>query len=194
MELNWTIRFLIAITAIFIVQQLTISWTGFAFVPSAAFKEPWTFVTSIFLHADFSHLFFNGFALLVFGSFLESRIEEKHFILIFFLAGIVGNFGYMLTSGNPDIPGIGASGAIYGIMGALAVLSPFTMVYVGYVPMPMIVAAFFWTASEFLGLFVPSGIARGAHLGGLFFGIVYGLYLRRQSQKERHYVKRPYRW
>jgi membrane associated rhomboid family serine protease len=123
------------------------------------------------------------FALFIFGTFLERKIRERDFLLIYFIAGIIGNIGYMLTAPTMATPGLGASGAIYGIMGALAILYPTATVYVFYIPMPMIIAAFVWGATEFLGLFAPGSIAHGAHIGGLFIGILYGFYLRRQSQQ-----------
>ena len=122
----------------------------------------------------------------MFGLALENRIGSRNYLIIFFIAGILGSIGYMLTSTNPLIPAIGMSGAIYGIMGALAMIMPGTMVWVGgFAPMPMIFAVFFWGISEFLGLFTPGVIARGAHLGGLFIGVLYGLYIRKQEEKHR---------
>lgn len=125
----------------------------------------------------------------MFGIYLESRIKTRDFLLIFFLSGIAGNLGYLVTASNPMIPGIGASGAVYGIMGSLAILMPHAIVYIGYIPMPMIIAAFFWGITEFLGLFVPSGIAHGAHLGGLFFGIAYGLHLKSNLRKRNKFLR-----
>lgn len=154
------------------------------FVPSQAFKRPWTFVTSVFLHADFVHLFFNMFGLFMFGLYLERKISKKDYLLIFLLAGIVGNFGYMLTALYEDVPAVGASGAIYGIMGCLAILEPYATVYVGYLPMPMIVAAFFWAFMEFVGIFIPSNIAHGSHLFGLIVGIVFGIYKRKSLYRK----------
>jgi membrane associated rhomboid family serine protease len=176
---------LIAICIVIFIFQLVFSFDDFYFVPAEAFSKPWTFVTSIFLHAGIEHLFFNMIALLIFGSYLESKTSKKTFLLIFFVSGIVGNFGYMFTTTSQTTPGLGASGAIYGIMGTLAVIEPFATVYISYMPMPMIMAAFVWALTEFLGLFVPSNIARGAHLGGLFFGIIYGLYLRKNARRVR---------
>lgn len=121
-------------------------------------------------------------ALLIFGTFLEPRVTGRMYLLIFFLAGIVGNLGYMVTASSSTIPGLGASGAIYGVMGAVAVLEPFATVYLGFAPMPMIFAAFIWTLTEFLGLFVPGNIAHGAHLAGLFVGIAFGFYLRKKRR------------
>ncbi len=154
------------------------------FTPADAYSKPWTFITSGFLHFDFRHLLFNMIALFFFGLYLESRVGRGHFLAAFFVAAVIGNVGYMVTAPNPFIPGLGASGAVYGVMGALAAIAPLAIVYVSFVPMPMVVAAAFWALSEFLGLFVPGNIARGAHLGGLFFGIAYGIYLRSQVSRK----------
>lgn len=119
------------------------------------------------------------FALLFFGLYLERMVGRTAFAALFLLSGILGNVGYMLTASSPYIPALGASGAVYGVMGALALLEPFLMVYIyGLVPVPMIVAAFLWGSLDFLGLFNPSGIAHGAHLLGMLVGVTYGLYLR----------------
>src|SRR3990172_3897118 len=179
-----TLTLLVSIGIIFILQNV-LNLGSFAFVPTYAFSRPWTFITAIFLHADPTHIFFNGFALLIFGSFLEARVSRLTFLLIFFLGGIVGNIGYMLTTSNPLIPGIGASGAIYGIMGALAILTPRAVVFVYGIPMPMIAALFLWGALEVFGVFIPQGnIASGAHLFGLIVGVLFAFYLRQQYAKK----------
>ncbi|MCZ6613499.1 MAG: rhomboid family intramembrane serine protease [Thaumarchaeota archaeon] len=155
-------------------------WFLFSFVPLLAFDMPWMFVTSIFLHADLSHLFFNMFSLLIFGIYLERMVGGRLFLILFFAAGIIGNVGYIVTSGNALVPAIGASGAIYGVMGTLAVLAPFLLIFVyGILPLPMIVAAGAFAVLDIMGLLVPSGIAHGAHLAGMIVGIGAGLYLRR---------------
>jgi hypothetical protein len=178
----WTFALIAVCSVVFVFELIAPIEQYTYFVPVYAFSRPWTFVTSIFLHADFSHLFFNMFALFIFGIYLEPRVSGKTYLLIFFLAGIVGNLGYMLTAIGSTTPGLGASGAIYGVMGAVAILEPFATVYLSFVPMPMIFAAFIWTITEFLGLFVPGSIAHGAHLAGLFVGAAFGFYLRRQRR------------
>jgi membrane associated rhomboid family serine protease len=125
------------------------------------------------------------FALFIFGTFLESRIGSINFLIIFFLAGIAGSLGYMLTASDQTIPAIGASGAVYGIIGALAIVTPFMMVWVmGMVPMPMIAVAFIWGIMEVFGLFSPGSIAHGAHIFGLIIGVLFGFYLRQQENKK----------
>ena len=187
---KWTFVLLITCTVIFLLQQI-VDLSGYYFTPSLVLQKPWIFITSMFLHADISHLFFNMFALFIFGLALENEIGSKHFLIIYFIAGIAGSVGYMITANNPTIPALGASGAIYGVMGSLSMLMPFMMVWaMGMVPLPMIVMAFVWTLMEFLGIFNPgSGIAHGAHLGGLFIGIVYGLILKILKKRRQEIEK-----
>lgn len=170
----------------FIIQNVTNSWLYFAFFPALAFEAPWMFVTSIFLHADFSHLFFNIVALFFFGTTLERMIGRQAFVILFLISGVIGNFGYMITTSDPYIPAIGASGSIYGVIGALATLAPLMLVYVyGMIPLPMIVAALVWGFLDLTGLFTPSGIAHGSHLAGMFIGILFGFYQRIQSSRRQ---------
>jgi membrane associated rhomboid family serine protease len=121
-------------------------------------------------------------ALFFFGIYLEQRISKRSYVLIFLLSGIIGNVGYMFTS-PADISGLGASGAIYGIMGTLTVLTPRAVVFIYGIPMPMFVAAIFWFVSEYFGLFTPDNIGHGAHLGGLAVGIISGIYFRNKLSK-----------
>lgn len=187
---NVTLTLILVITLVFIAQNI-IDLDYLAFTPARIYKEPWTLLTSIFLHAGISHLVFNMFALFIFGIYLERIISVKDYLVIFLLSGIIGNIGYMLTAPNPEIPAVGASGGIYGIIGALATIRPFAIVYVQFVPLPMVLAALLWGISEFLGLFTPSYIAHGAHLFGLFFGVFYGLYIRKllSSRKHRYFAR-----
>jgi len=175
---KWTFIFIALSVAGFLFQMVTNFWGYFAFFPASAFESPWMFVTSIFLHADIEHLFFNMLVLFFLGINLERSIGRKAFVILFFVSGIVGNLGYLITASDPFTPAIGASGAIYGIIGALATLAPMMMVFIGMIPMPMILVAVFWGFTDFAGLFAPSGIAHGAHLGGMFVGIAFGLYVR----------------
>lgn len=185
---NYTFKLIGICVAIFFIELFLPLLQYFSFTPAYALSEPWTFVTSIFLHLDFSHLFFNMFALFMFGIYLEQRVGGKTFLIIFFLAGIVGNIGYMVTAQDPTIPAVGASGAIYGVMGTLAILYPSLVVWVfGLMPMPMILAAFFWGIMEYVGLFYPSQVASGAHIFGLAIGILFGLYLRYTQKKMREF-------
>jgi membrane associated rhomboid family serine protease len=189
---KWTFIFIGLAVFVYFLQNIISQdiWMNFAFRPSTAFSNPWTFITSIFLHArDPSHLLFNMMALFFLGLNLERMIGRQYFIILFFLSGIVGNIGYYVTAINPIIPAIGASGAVYGVMGALATLRPKMMIFIwGMIPLPIIVVTILWALGDFAGLFVPSGIANGAHLGGLFVGIGLGLYLRPRLWRRIRFV------
>jgi hypothetical protein len=120
-------------------------------------------------------------ALVLFGPILEKIIGSKRFLVLYFLSGIISGFGSILFYEAT----IGASGAIFGILGALAILRPKMMVFIGYVPMPMSLAVFFWALGNFVGLFSPDSVAYASHLFGLFFGIAYGFYLKKEYSEER---------
>ncbi|MDD1778007.1 MAG: rhomboid family intramembrane serine protease [Candidatus Helarchaeota archaeon] len=192
--LKWTFILIIACTVVFILQLTGIfDWRYLEFTPSLAFSMPWTFVTSIFMHADITHLLVNMLVLFFMGLALENRVGSKHFVILFFLAGIFGSVGYMITATDPSVPAIGASGAINGLVGALTVVMPLMMVWIwGIVPMPMIAVAVIWALIDFFGVFTPDTIAHGAHLGGLFVGLLYGWYLRNKLKKESRIIRVRY--
>lgn len=167
---------------IFILQTIFPFITdNFALYSDQVLYRPYQLVTSIFLHGSFEHLFYNMFALALFGSILEKIIGYKKFLIVYFVSGIIAGIG--------TIPfytaSLGASGAIFGILGTLTILRPSMTVYVGYVPMPMAFAAIIWAAIDMIGMFAPSGTANAAHLFGLFFGIIIGFYLRKSFGEHR---------
>src|SRR5512136_214108 len=115
--------------------------SAFQFDPNSLVTRPWTLVTYIFLHSSFLHLFVNMLVLYFFGTALEERTGNKQLLEIFFTAGILSAIGYTFLS-QPIFnisPGsmVGASGAIYGVFAALAVLEPDIRVYVYFVPMKL---------------------------------------------------------
>lgn len=148
---------------------------NFSLVSARALSEPWMFLTSIFLHADLMHLLYNMFALALFGTILEKIIGGKRFLAIFFAAGLSASIAAFFFYNAS----LGASGAIFGILGAVAILRPRMVVWL-YVPMPMIVAIFVWAAIDLTGFFYPSGVANAAHLAGLGAGLVFGFALRKK--------------
>jgi membrane associated rhomboid family serine protease len=182
---NRTIQIIIVCVAAYIFQFITGFWRNeflilnLTFIPELAFTKPWVFITSMFLHADLNHIFFNMFVLLMLGQTLERRIGSKKFLTLFIVSGIIGNVGYLTTayiSNNTFVPAIGASGAVYGVVGALAILYPRMPVLIyGIIPMPMIVTAFLYVMIDFFGLFMPTGVAHGAHIGGMIVGIIFAI-------------------
>ena len=167
---------------VFVIQAIFPAITDqFALYSYRALSEPWILITSIFLHGSFEHLFFNMFALALFGFILERIIGSKNFLLVFFFSGLLASLGsaYFYPAS------LGASGAIFGIMGTLTVLRPKMYVWVMGAPMPMFVAAILWAAIDLVGMFAPSGIANAAHLVGLGSGIIIGLFLRNHFKEEK---------
>jgi uncharacterized protein len=139
-------------------------------------NQPWILLTSIFLHGSPAHLLFNAFGLAVFGMLLEEIIGTKRFLLVFFATGIVSGIASVLF--YPSV--LGASGAIFGVLGALTVLRPNMTVWVYYIPMPMYMAAIVWAIADLFGFFFPSGIANAGHIGGLVSGLIAGFLMRKR--------------
>ena len=138
-------------------------------------REPWTIITCMFTHQDFFHLLTNMIALYFFGSFLNRIVGLKYFLITYFVGGIIsGVFVLLLSSSNSMT--IGASGAVYALGGALAVIAPNIKVFIFPIPIPMPL----WVAIliGFLILIPISWISWQGHLGGLIFGLIIGWLLR----------------
>jgi membrane associated rhomboid family serine protease len=154
----------------------------FGLQPATFIQAPWTIVTSLFVHGSIWHLIFNMLTFYFFGTFLLRLIGTRTFLLIYFLGGIVGNIFFMLFAfigflTSPFSIVIGASGAIFALGGALAVLTPRLRVFVFPIPAPMPL----WVAviGGFVIVSFVGGIARQGHLGGIVAGLIAGLILRR---------------
>jgi membrane associated rhomboid family serine protease len=147
--------------------------------PALLSKQPWTIISSMFVHGGFAHILFNMISLYFLGSFFLRAVGERSFLAVFFLGGLAGNVVYVLLA-PPYITGIGASGAIFAIGGALAVLVPKVPVYIFFIPiaMPLWLAILIF----FLLSFLFSGIAWQAHLGGVLGGVIAGFVLRRRRR------------
>jgi len=144
-------------------------------VGSLLMTEPWRIFTSMFLHADLMHLFFNMFALFIFGNALERRIGSGLFLLVYLVSGVVGGIGFMVLTG-PDTAALGASGAIFGVIGAMVIIAPRMPVYLwGAVPLPMAVVGLGYALIEILAFGSVDGIAHSAHLLGFVGGFAIAL-------------------
>ncbi len=181
---------LVIVNTIIGFLEVPFSWLVplFALVPEHIVSAPWMIVTSMFLHLDFSHLFQNMFALGFFGILLEKIIGSKKFIYLYFAAGIAGSLASLVF--YPTATSLGASGAVMGVLGALAVLRPKMVVYFGG-PVPMIVLAAIWIVIDLAGFIVGEGnIGHAAHLAGFAVGIAYGGALYSQFREEKELKKR----
>jgi membrane associated rhomboid family serine protease len=130
----------------------------------------WRLITAAFLHYGPFHLLLNMFALYWFGSLLEQRIGSGKFLLLYLVSGLAGSAGALVWS--PLVPTVGASGAIFGILGAGLVLEQQRDYVFGGSALGVILANFILT-------FSISSISKGGHIGGLIGGIVCALGLTR---------------
>lgn len=158
----------------------------------------WTFLTSMFMHAGFLHLFVNMFSLLFVGNLVERIIGKKRFLYFYLLAGLVAGIFFVLISlffPSENVYAVGASGAIFGLIGLLMVLTPNLPVYMMFIPIPIkmkyaapAMLVILWLVS-ILGN-VPVG--NTAHLGGFVFGLAYGFYLRKRYKNKTRYLNKVF--
>jgi len=171
----------------------------FGLVPNAVLhgNQIYTFFTSMFLHAELIHLGGNMLFLYVFGDNVEDTFGHFRYLFFYLLSGIAASLLHIyitvLNNLGQNIPTIGASGAIAGVLGAYFVLYPrsriLTIVFVFWITIVAIPAVIFlglWFAYQFLygtmaGL--NSGVAYWAHIGGFVTGIVFGLAWRGRRRK-----------
>jgi len=152
-------------------------------------------ITSMFLHADPIHLIGNMLPLWVFGRRVEDACGPWRFLAFYLLAGTSANIFYTLVLSDSRIPGLGASGAIFGLMGAYLLLYPGgrirTLVFLPFVPVwPRIRAI--WIVLYFFGVQIIPAIRillrkgdyttnHWAHLGGFFTAVFILLFLRPEA-------------
>src|SRR3954467_10523093 len=148
------------------------------FGPAISDGEWWRLVTGGFLHANLIHIFFNMYLLWILGQMLEPMLGSGRFAALYFTALLWGSFGALLLT--PDTPTVGASGAVFGLMGAAAVelrargVNPFKT------DIGMLIIFN-------LGLsFLLAGISIGGHIGGLIGGALAGMAI---GYADRHRVR-----
>ncbi len=148
-------------------------------MPAGILDKPWTVITSIFLHGSMGHILANMITLYFFGRYLYALVGQKKFLVVYFIGGILGNIFYILL-GPPLSIAIGASGAVFAVGGALAVIRPKLRVFVFPIPAPLPL----WAAviGGFLIISFFPNVAWQAHLGGLAFGLTIGYFFRKREQ------------
>jgi membrane associated rhomboid family serine protease len=145
----------------------------------------------MFMHAGFGHIFFNMFALVMFGRIIEGVLGSKKFFILYFISGIFAALLHLLLnhliSGEPTIM-VGASGAVFGVLGLFTVLFPDVKLMIIFFPVPikakylmpgiLILELFFGVAN-----FELSNIAHFAHLGGAIAGVIFALFWKHNRFK-----------
>ncbi len=190
---------LIALNVLFFFVELSggdafiIKW---AFIPSRFLADPigdsMTLLTSMFMHAGWVHLGGNMLYLWIFGDNVEDRFGSVKFTVFYLICGLGATFAQLAFSLGSDIPNLGASGAIAGVLGAYVLLFPQGKVRVlqGRVvtQVPALIVIGLWIVLQFfsgIGSIANSaetgGVAYMAHIGGFVAGFVLALFLRGNS-------------
>ena len=178
-------------------QDFVVRWMGM-FYPASVFFRFWQPLTHMFVHAGFFHLFMNMYTLVFFGSYIERQLGTERFLLFYFVCGFgaaLVHTGVMFLSATSmltavsegraaiqsyysliNTPVVGASGAIYGLLIAFAVLHPDSKLTLIFPPVTLSAK---WWVLIFLGIDLfagltgnSMGVANFAHLGGALFGFI----------------------
>jgi membrane associated rhomboid family serine protease len=169
--------------AIFLLQflglnNLFISYFALRPVSLYTMYAVWQLVTYMFIHGDFFHILFNMLALWMFGRDLEEAWGRDRFLRFYFFCGVGAGVcvvlaNYLLPWGNPLSVTLGASGAIYGILLASAIMWPTRIVYFNFLfPIQMKYLVLIYGVIAFVSA-RESGVSHFAHLGGLLFGWIF---------------------
>jgi membrane associated rhomboid family serine protease len=193
---------LIALNVLFFLVELSggdAFIEKWAFVPSRFLANPGgdflTLFSSMFMHAGWVHLLGNMLYLWIFGDNVEDRFGHGKYILFYLLCGVAATFAQLAFSTGSNVPNLGASGAIAGVLGAYILMFPRGKVNVlmgrGVIPMPALVVIGLWIVLQFfsgIGSIANTvdtgGVAYMAHIGGFIAGFVLTLLLgglRRQN-------------
>src|SRR5574344_2137161 len=172
------------------------------FYPKSPFFRPWQIITHMFMHGGFWHIFFNMYSLLIFGMVVERAIGSKKFLIFYFVTGLgavalhlgveyLQAQAYLAsnTANYPALlgtPTLGASGAIYGVLIAFAMLYPNATLTLLFPPIPLKAK---WWVLIFAAIELVTGVtgtvagvAHFAHLGGMLFGFLLITYWKKKGK------------
>jgi len=217
---NWTLILLNAVVFLFI--ELSLSPRGlerfiytFGLVPARfSLVNPLTWyplLTHMFLHGGWLHFLSNMWTLYIFGDNVEDRLGSGRYLVYYLLGGVVAGLIQMFLGGAPDVPSIGASGAIAAVLGAYFLFFPnaqvITFVPVFWMPwfvnIPAVVYLGFWFISQLfsgvLALALPAGATAGgiawwAHIGGFVYGLVIARPFSYRRRSRPWYLDEYYPW
>jgi hypothetical protein len=150
----------------------------------SAGEQAFALISFMFLHGGFWHLLGNMWSLLIFGDNVEGRLGPLRYAVFYLLCGLASGLSHLLIHRYSNIPTIGASGAIAGVMGAYFLLFPrarvLTLIPILFIPYFIEIPAYFflgiWFVMQFLNAAGSGGTAGGvawwAHIGGFVFGML----------------------
>lgn len=160
-------------------------------------KYLWTFVISMFMHAGLFHLFANMLSLFFIGNLVQKIIGQKRYFWFYLFSGVFAALFFVISAlflkSDLNTYAVGASGAIFGLVGFLVIITPNLPVYIMFIPIPVKmkyagpgILVVLWLIS-FAGN-VPIG--NTAHFGGLICGLVYGIYLKNKYKRKTQMISR----
>jgi len=150
-----------------------------------SFQQYFPFLTSMFLHGGFLHIIMNMWFLYIFGDNIEDRLGHIRYLVFYLFCGVAAGLVHLFTNWNSNIPTIGASGAISGVMGAYLLLHPRSKIltlipiffFFQFVEIPAFIFLVFWLFMQlFSASFTPKnvgGVAFWAHIGGFVAGLIF---------------------
>jgi membrane associated rhomboid family serine protease len=150
-----------------------------------AFGQYLPFLTSMFLHGGFLHIIMNMWFLYIFGDNIEDRLGHIRYLAFYLFCGLAAGVIHLFLNWNSNIPTIGASGAISGVMGAYLLLYPrskiltlvFIFIFIQFFEIPAFIFLGIWFILQLLSAgFTPSnvgGVAFWAHIGGFVAGLAF---------------------
>jgi membrane associated rhomboid family serine protease len=153
-------------------------YQALAYYPPLTAYEPWRMITATFLHSQssFLHILFNMYSLFIFGPIIERLVGRIRFLALYLIAGFAGSLAVLLLA--PDIVVVGASGAIFGLLGAFFVIQR----RLGGNNMQLLVVI---GLNLVIGFIIPN-VAWQAHVGGLIGGAAVALvYLQTRRPKQK---------
>lgn len=177
----------------YLLRTQTFFLRYFGLVPQLVLKGYiWQLLTYLFIHGGFWHLFWNMFILWMFGAEIENYWGRREFLKFYLFCGIGSGLITFLFSLNSSIPVVGASGAIYAVLVAFALMFPDRLVYF-YFLIPIRAKYFVWiiVAITFFSTLSPniSNISHLTHLGGLAIGYIY---LKRRTMLSHFTLRLPH--
>lgn len=172
--------FMVACVVVFVAQiiypKLEII---FGLMPYAVLHNGWAWqlLTFHFLHGGLWHIFLNLFALWMFGTEIERVLGTKKFVIYMVITGVGAGIASLIATPNLNIPIVGASGVVYGILLAFGLLFPERLILVFFLfPLKAKYMVLIFGGLELLSTVSDggaTGIAHAAHLGGMVFGAIY---------------------
>lgn len=165
--------------------------------PQALVPLPLTIFTAMFMHGGWVHLLSNMLFLWIFGDNVEDKLGHLRYLCFYVLCGVAGAICHILTNPHSQVPSIGASGAIAGVMGAYMWLFPrarivtllILVIFVQVVKVPAIVMIGYWILIQVLSGFagwgsrVGGGIAWFAHVGGFAAGLLLVIIMKKGRRR-----------